>query len=139
MLSCSRVKYYKVNTFCCCCLIGTSLHRVRRLFVQDYIEQMELAVARDNVDVRGYFAWSLMGALDEDDRIAKSPGSLCRADNFEWADGYSKRFGIHFVDYNDNQKRYVKNSALWFKDKIKTELELARSEDERAHLSSIVF
>ncbi len=48
------------------------------------------------VDVRGYFVWSLL-------------------DNFEWADGYSKRFGIVHVDYA-TQRRTVKDSALWYRD-----------------------
>lgn len=47
------------------------------------------------VPVKGYFAWSLM-------------------DNFEWAEGYSKRFGIVHVDYG-SQKRTPKNSALMLK------------------------
>jgi beta-glucosidase len=47
------------------------------------------------VDVRGYFVWSLL-------------------DNFEWADGYSKRFGLVFVDY-DTQQRTLKDSALWYR------------------------
>jgi beta-glucosidase len=50
-------------------------------------------------DVRGYFAWSLM-------------------DNFEWAYGYDKRFGIVRVDY-DTQVRTPKQSALWYRDTIK--------------------
>lgn len=50
---------------------------------------------RDGVDVRGYFAWSLV-------------------DNFEWNQGYTKRFGLYFVDYNDNLKRYPKSSVDWF-------------------------
>jgi len=49
-------------------------------------------------DVRGYFAWSLM-------------------DNFEWAEGFGKRFGIVHVDY-ETQKRTPKQSALWFRDTI---------------------
>lgn len=46
------------------------------------------------VDVRGYFVWSLL-------------------DNFEWADGYTKRFGIVFVDYA-TQRRTPKDSAFWY-------------------------
>ena len=49
-------------------------------------------------DVRGYFAWSLM-------------------DNFEWAYGYDKRFGIVRVDY-ETQERTLKQSALWYRDTI---------------------
>jgi len=51
-------------------------------------------------DVRGYFAWSLM-------------------DNFEWAHGYSKRFGLMFVDYG-TQRRIPKRSAAWFADVART-------------------
>lgn len=49
------------------------------------------AVKEDGVDVRAYFPWSFL-------------------DNFEWADGYSTRFGVTYVDYN-TQKRYPKASA----------------------------
>ena len=35
-------------------------------------------------------------------------------DNFEWAEGYDKRFGLVYVDYR-TQERTVKDSALWFK------------------------
>lgn len=49
---------------------------------------------RQGVDVRGYFAWSLF-------------------DNFEWALGYSKRFGIVHVDY-ETQRRTLKASAQFF-------------------------
>jgi len=48
------------------------------------------------VDVRGYFVWSLL-------------------DNFEWAEGYLKRFGIVYVDY-ETQQRTPKDSALWYRD-----------------------
>ncbi|APT74540.1 beta-glucosidase [Thermosipho melanesiensis] len=58
--------------------------------------EMALKAINDGIDLRGYFIWSLM-------------------DNFEWAEGYSKRFGIIYVDYS-TQKRYFKDSALWLKD-----------------------
>jgi beta-glucosidase len=61
--------------------------------------QAAVADARaQGADVRGYFAWSLM-------------------DNFEWAEGYAKRFGITHVDY-ETQTRTPKQSALWFRDTI---------------------
>ena len=49
---------------------------------------------RDGIDLRGYFVWSLL-------------------DNFEWAYGYSKRFGLVYVDYQ-TQRRIPKDSARWF-------------------------
>jgi len=68
-------------------------------YLRDYTENVFLAMA-DGVKVHGYFCWSLM-------------------DNFEWADGYSKRFGLHYVDYNDNMKRYPKRSARFYAALIK--------------------
>lgn len=59
----------------------------------------EVAAARNaGVPVKGYFAWSLM-------------------DNFEWAEGYEKRFGIVRVNY-DTLERTPKASALWFRNFI---------------------
>jgi beta-glucosidase len=56
-----------------------------------------VAAARQaGADVRGYFVWSLL-------------------DNFEWAEGYAKRFGIVRVEY-DTQARIPKQSALWYRD-----------------------
>lgn len=51
------------------------------------------------VDLRGYFAWSLM-------------------DNFEWAEGYKMRFGIVHVDYT-TQQRVPKDSAEWYREVIR--------------------
>jgi beta-glucosidase len=50
------------------------------------------------VDVRGYFTWSLI-------------------DNFEWAEGYSQRFGLTYVDY-PTQRRVPKDSFYWLRDEI---------------------
>lgn len=68
----------------------------RAKYYDDYVRAMETAVRLDGVDVRGYFAWSLM-------------------DNFEWADGYETRFGSCYVAYHDDQKRYPKKSAEMLK------------------------
>ncbi|XP_062210337.1 beta-glucosidase 6 isoform X2 [Phragmites australis] len=62
----------------------------------DYLTNLAASIKEDGCDVRGYFAWSLL-------------------DNWEWAAGYSSRFGLHFVDYKNNLKRYPKNSVQWFK------------------------
>ncbi len=35
-------------------------------------------------------------------------------DNFEWTDGYNKRFGLHFVNYSNNVTRLQKQSAIWY-------------------------
>ena len=71
----------------------------RIMYLRNYLAQLQRATA-EGVPVRGYFLWSLM-------------------DNFEWADGYSKRFGIHYVDFK-TQKRYPKLSAEWYKNAIAT-------------------
>jgi beta-glucosidase len=63
-------------------------------YLQSHIAAMADALEA-GVDVRGYFVWSLL-------------------DNFEWADGYSKRFGLVYVDYA-TQRRTLKDSALWYR------------------------
>ena len=64
-------------------------------FYKGYIENMLLAVLEDGVDVRAYFARSLI-------------------DNFEWADGYSVRYGLVYIDYTNNLTRYPKDSAYFY-------------------------
>lgn len=67
----------------------------RARFLRDHIEQVHRAVA-DGANVKGYLAWSLL-------------------DNFEWAFGLSKRFGLVRVDY-DTQKRTPKDSYHLLRD-----------------------
>ncbi|XP_039114952.1 LOW QUALITY PROTEIN: beta-glucosidase 6-like [Dioscorea cayenensis subsp. rotundata] len=67
----------------------------------DYLGNLSAAIREDGCDVRGYFVWSLL-------------------DNWEWAAGYTSRFGLYFVDYKDNLKRYPKDSVQWFKKLLAT-------------------
>jgi beta-glucosidase len=66
---------------------------LRTAYLEGHLEACRQAIAA-GVKLRGYFAWSLM-------------------DNFEWAWGYQKRFGLVHVDY-ETQKRTVKESGHWF-------------------------
>ena len=70
----------------------------------DYLDAHLRAVATaigQGVDVRGYYTWSLM-------------------DNFEWAEGFTQRFGLVHVDY-DTLERTPKNSFHWFADMIRAQ------------------
>ncbi len=69
--------------------------RVR--FLDEHL-RAALRAIRGGVDLRGFFVWSLL-------------------DNFEWAEGYAKRFGIVYVDF-PNQRRVPKDSARWYRDAI---------------------
>ena len=66
----------------------------RQHYLQTHIAAVQAAMAQ-GVNMGGYMVWSLM-------------------DNFEWASGYAKRFGIVHVDYA-TQKRTLKDSALWYR------------------------
>lgn len=64
-------------------------------YYRQYLEMLDLAMAH-GADINGYFAWSLL-------------------DNFEWADGYNFRFGLHYVNFTSpNKERHPKASAAWF-------------------------
>lgn len=69
----------------------------RTMFLRNYLTQLQRAVA-GGVPVKGYFLWSLL-------------------DNYEWADGYGKRFGITYVDFK-TQKRTPKLSSRFYKQVI---------------------
>ena len=64
-------------------------------FVDQHMEKV-LQARAEGVDVQGYFIWSLQ-------------------DQFSWANGYNKRYGLFYIDF-DTQKRYIKQSALWYKE-----------------------
>jgi beta-glucosidase len=76
----------------------------RREYLREHLESLRRAIA-EGVDVRGYCAWSLL-------------------DNFEWQHGYSKRFGIVYVDY-ETLRRIPKASARWYRDLIAGEADPA--------------
>jgi beta-glucosidase len=78
---------------------GAVVDPERIAFLRAYIGAMNSAAA-NGVDVRGYFVWSLL-------------------DNFEWDSGYSKRFGLTYVDYA-SLRRTPKSSFRWYADLIKT-------------------
>ena len=63
-------------------------------YVTQHLEYLLKAVA-EGVNVCGYYIWSLMDVLS-------------------WSNGYNKRYGLFYVDYND-QKRYQQKSAYWYK------------------------
>jgi beta-glucosidase len=65
----------------------------RIAYYQSYIENV-LKAKKEGVNVTGYFAWTLL-------------------DNFEWAEGFDKRFGLVYVDFK-TLERTPKNSAKWF-------------------------
>lgn len=69
----------------------------RIMFLRAYVDQLQRATA-EGYPLKGYFLWSLM-------------------DNFEWSDGYGKRFGLHYVDFA-TQKRTPKLSAAWYREVI---------------------
>jgi beta-glucosidase len=69
----------------------------RLMYLRNHLTNLHRAAA-EGYPIKGYFLWSLL-------------------DNFEWADGYSKRFGIHYVDFA-TEKRTPKLSAEWYKQVI---------------------
>ena len=66
-------------------------------YLSGHVEAVHRALAQ-GADVRGYFVWSIV-------------------DNFEWAEGYTKRFGLVLVDF-DSQVRTPKASYRWYRDFI---------------------
>ena len=74
------------------------VHDARRIeFLRGHLQAAQRALG-DGVPVVGYFTWSLL-------------------DNFEWAHGYTKRFGLYWVDFV-TQQRIPKHSAYWYRDVV---------------------
>ncbi|UIR57427.1 GH1 family beta-glucosidase [Sphingobacterium sp. SRCM116780] len=67
-------------------------------YLQDTLEQV-LRAKQEGVNVKGYFVWTFL-------------------DNFEWAEGYQPRFGLVYVNFQ-NQQRIVKSSGNWYANFIK--------------------
>ncbi len=75
-------------------VVDDHVHDTRRIkYIHDHLVELRKTM-RLGVNIRGYFVWSLM-------------------DNFEWAHGFSKRFGLIYIDY-PTQKRIIKDSAYWY-------------------------
>jgi beta-glucosidase len=73
---------------------GGHVPDARRIaFFRSYLAELARAIS-DGAKVRAYHAWTLL-------------------DNFEWADGFSQRYGLTYVDFRD-QSRTVKDSGLWY-------------------------
>ena len=73
---------------------GGRIPDTRRIeFFRSYLTELARAI-QDGARVRSYHAWTLL-------------------DNFEWADGYSQRYGLTYIDFRD-QTRTVKDSGLWY-------------------------
>ena len=66
--------------------------------LRSYLNEVRRAMD-EGANVEGYFVWTLL-------------------DNFEWATGFSKRFGLVHVDH-DSQERILKSSGLWYRDLIR--------------------
>lgn len=70
-------------------------------YYKHYINQVLKAIIVDGITVKGYYAWSLM-------------------DNFEWAMGYTEKFGLHRVDMSDPERRRTpKESARFYSRLVK--------------------
>ena len=81
-------------------LVDKKVHDEERIrYLKDYLSNLERA-CDENIPVFGYSYWSFM-------------------DNFEWAEGYKPRFGLIYVNF-ENQERIFKDSAYFYKEVIAT-------------------
>lgn len=90
------------------CLDGRVHDSMRKDYIHRYLVEYQRA-DEEGVDLMGYLYWSIM-------------------DNFEWADGYDRRFGLIYVDYQ-TQQRTIKESAYWYKKVIESNGEYLSSKE----------
>lgn len=83
------------------CVDGKVDDQYRIEFLDGFIHWIKKAM-EEGSDVRGYFVWSTM-------------------DLYSWINGYKKRYGLVYIDYEDNNKRIPKESYYWYKNKIEEE------------------
>lgn len=75
-----------------------NIHDTERIsYIKEHLKVVHKAI-QDGIRVKGYFVWSLL-------------------DNFEWTYGYSKRFGVVYMDF-ETQERMVKDSGWWYRNVI---------------------
>jgi len=80
--------------------IADSQDKLRPQFVTAHLRELQKAIDEERLDVRGYFHWSMI-------------------DNYEWADGFKKRFGLYAVDFQ-TKARMPRNSTGVYKRIIET-------------------
>uniref|UniRef100_A0A6N2KKW2 Beta-glucosidase n=1 Tax=Salix viminalis TaxID=40686 RepID=A0A6N2KKW2_SALVM len=68
---------------------------LRIRYLANHLQYLSKAI-KEGVNVKGYYQWAFW-------------------DDFEWDAGYTVRFGLNYIDFNNNLKRYMKYSAYWFK------------------------
>ncbi|KAJ6777925.1 GLYCOSYL HYDROLASE [Salix koriyanagi] len=68
---------------------------LRIRYLANHLQYLSKAI-KEGVNVKGYYQWAFW-------------------DDFEWDAGYTVRFGLYYIDYKNNLKRYMKYSAYWFK------------------------
>lgn len=73
-------------------------------FMKSYLDWL-MKAAHDGCNVQGYYAWST-------------------TDCYSWINGYEKRYGLIYIDYDNNLKRIPKQSYYWYKDYIKEHTEV---------------
>ena len=82
-------------------LVDGKVHDDYRIdFIKGYIEWI-LKAKEEGCDVRGYYVWSTM-------------------DLYSWINGYKKRYGLVYIDYENDNKRIPKDSYYWYRDFIKS-------------------